>query len=142
MENGELRKILHEKGLKVTPQRMAVLGAVKEMKNHPTVEMILDHIHDENPNIAVGTVYNILETFVRNGIVNKVNTDEDAMHYDGITSMHHHLYSPDTGRIEDYMDEELNRLIEDYFSQKHIENFDIDKITLQIKGKFKNNQTN
>jgi Fur family peroxide stress response transcriptional regulator len=134
-----LRKILSEKGLKVTPQRLAVLGSIREMKNHPTVEMIFEEIRQSYPNIAMGTVYNILETFVRHGIVNKVNTDEDAMHYDGITSMHHHLYSPETGKIEDYIDEQLNKMLTDYFKQKKITDFEIDKITLQIKGKFLNN---
>ena len=134
-----IQKVLREKGLKVTPQRVAILGALHEMHNHPTAEMIIEHIRETYPNIAMGTVYNILETFVRHGIVNKVNTDEDAMHYDGVTSMHHHLYSPETGQIEDYMDEQLNKMLTDYFQEKNITNFEIEKISLQIKGKFINN---
>jgi len=43
---------LIEKGLKVTPQRIAVLEAILEMSNHPTVENIIDSIRKEQPNIS------------------------------------------------------------------------------------------
>jgi Fur family transcriptional regulator, peroxide stress response regulator len=61
------------------------------------------------------------------------------MRYDPITSTHHHLYCLETDRIEDYKDQELDRMIEEYFKNKKIKNFQIKDISLQIIGNFKTN---
>ena len=60
----QITKILADKQLKITPQRIAVLKAVYTLKNHPTAEEIIKYIKKNYPNIAIGTVYNILETLV------------------------------------------------------------------------------
>lgn len=59
------------------------------------------------------------------------------MRYDGILEKHHHLYSSESERIEDYFDNDLNALIEDYFSKKKIAGFEIEEVKLQILGRFK-----
>jgi Fur family transcriptional regulator, peroxide stress response regulator len=59
------------------------------------------------------------------------------MRYDAIMEKHHHLYSLDSDRIEDYFDEDLNQILEDYFSKKHIKDFEIRDIKLQLIGTFK-----
>lgn len=38
------RKVLKEKGLKVTPQRVAIFEAITHLKNHPTAENIIAYI--------------------------------------------------------------------------------------------------
>jgi Fur family peroxide stress response transcriptional regulator len=50
---------------------------------------------------------------------------------------HHHLYSSESDRIEDYQDDELNDIIQKHFENKEIPGFVIDDIKLQIIGKFK-----
>lgn len=124
-------------GLKVTPQRLAVLEAILTLPGHPSAEKIIAEVHKRHPGIATGTVYNILETFSEKGIVIKVKTDKDAMRYDAIMDKHHHLYSMDSERIEDYFDEDINNLLEDYFRAKKIEGFEIKDIKLQLIGTFK-----
>ncbi len=131
-----LRKILHENGLRITPQRLEVLNTILQLKNHPTAEQIIASIQVKNPNIAVGTIYKTLETFVNCGLIKKVKTDDDFMRYDAITEMHHHLYSSKSERIEDYFDEELNRILTEYFSDNKILNFRIEDLKLQIIGRF------
>jgi Fur family peroxide stress response transcriptional regulator len=136
MNLNELRKSLINNELKVTPQRVAVLEALSELDNHPTAENIIQFVNEHHPHIAVGTVYNILDAFVEKGIVRKVKTDKDIMRYDAITENHHHLYCFESDRIEDYYDEDLNKLISKYFLKKRIPDFEIEDIKLQIIGKF------
>jgi len=62
------------------------------------------------------------------------------MRYDAVLSNHHHLYCAETDRIEDYEDDKLNQLINDYFKNNKITNFKIEDIKLQITGKFKSNK--
>ncbi len=138
MSFSELQQALKEKGLKVTPQRMLIFEAVHVLANHPTAEMITDYVRKTHANIAVGTVYKVLETLADNGLITKVQTESDSMRYDAIIEQHHHLHCAETDKIEDYFDPELNDLIENYFNQKKIPNFTIENFKLQIKGKFKN----
>lgn len=133
----DIRQLLFENGLKITPQRVAVYEAITKMKNHPNAENIIDYIKEIYPNIAVGTVYNTLETFVEKGIITRMKTAGDVMRYDGITKRHQHLYSADSKRIEDYYDDEINEFITEYMNRKKIPNFTIEDISVQIIGQFK-----
>ena len=123
-------------GLKITPQRIAVLEAVIELGNHPTAENVIEFIKTNHPNIATGTVYKTLETFVAKGLIKKVKTDRDIMRYDGMTDPHHHLYCSSSNRIEDFKDPELLKMIGQYFETHNIPNFKIEDIKLQIIGEF------
>ena len=67
----------------------------------------------------------------------KVKTEKDIMRYDAIVDNHHHLYCTDTDKIEDYHDEAITRLLEDYFKNHPIKRFAIQDIKLQITGQFK-----
>ena len=124
--------------LKVTPQRIAVLEALQNLKDHPTADKIKEYVVKNHPNIAVGTIYKTLETFVEKGLVKKVKTEKDVMRYDSILEKHHHLYCEDTERIEDFFDDELNNMLEKYFKKKRIPNFKVKDIKLQIIGTFNN----
>jgi Fur family peroxide stress response transcriptional regulator len=134
--HANFRENLKDKGLKVTPQRVAIFDAIIELDNHPTAEDIIEFIKKNHPNISVGTVYKVLDTFVENNFIKKVKTEKDVMRYDPHLTNHHHLYCSETERIEDFEDEILNALINDYFKQNKIENFKIKDIKLQITGKF------
>jgi Fur family transcriptional regulator, peroxide stress response regulator len=131
---------LLEKGLKVTPQRLAILEAIYSLNNHPTAESITEFIREEHPNIAIGTVYKVLNTLVDHSLVKRVKTESDSMRYDGILDQHHHLYCADSDRIEDYHDEELDHLLVNYFKDRRIPGFQIEEVKLQIKGRFAKDQ--
>ena len=133
-----IREQLKQKGLKVTPQRIAIYEAVVELKNHPTAENIIDYIKKNHPNISVGTVYKVLDLLVDNLLLKKVKNEKDVMRYDAVMQQHHHLYCTESERIEDFDDPELNKIIIKYFENKKIKGFKIKDITLQITGEFKN----
>ena len=136
MSSSQLRKSISDKGLKITPQRVAVLEAFERLKHHPTTDQVIGFIRNYHPNIATGTVYKTLETFVEKGILCRVKTDRDIMRYDPVLTPHHHLYCETSGRIEDYLDEDLNDLLNEYFKNKGIPEFEIKEVILQIKGNF------
>lgn len=129
-------------GLKITPQRLAVLDSITLMNNHPTAEEIINLVRKMQPNIAVGTVYNILETLEQKDIIKKVKTEAGVFRYDGVTEHHHHLYCQESDRIADYIDEDLDSILRDYFSRKKPTNFKIEEIKLQINGKFLSDEGN
>lgn len=131
----DIRKKFSEKGLKITPQRLIILEAIYNLNNHPTAERIIEYIRKSHPNIAIGTVYKVLDTLVENDLIKKVKTDRDIMRYDPIMENHHHVYHSDSEKIEDYFDDELNELLVKYFKEKKIPDFKIEEIRLQIIGR-------
>jgi Fur family transcriptional regulator, peroxide stress response regulator len=136
MDKDRIIAALKKCGLKVTPQRIAVFDAAINLNNHPTAENMIDYIKTNHPNIATGTVYKNLETLVKCGIIKKVKTDNDIMRYDAIIEKHHHLYCAESERIEDFRDEALDEIIDNYLTNKKIPNFKIEDIKLQLVGKF------
>ena len=132
----QIKDKLAEKGLKVTPQRIAVLEAIYALKNHPTVEMIMEHIKDTHPGIASATVYKVLDALEENQLISRVKTEKDIKRFDGVVENHHHLYSTESDEIEDYVNEDLDQLLADFFQKNHIDDFEIKEIKLQINGKF------
>lgn len=141
MDIADFKNKLSEKGLKITPQRIAILEAIVKLNNHPTADRIIEFIRTNHPNVAVGTVYKVLDTLAEKKIIRKVKTDKDIMRYDAVTENHHHLYCSESDKIEDYIDLELNNLIDKYFKKKKIPNFKIEDIKLQISGKFTNQKS-
>ncbi|WP_159517838.1 Fur family transcriptional regulator [Sunxiuqinia indica] len=131
-----IRNQLSDKGLKVTPQRIAILEAVYGVGGHPTADNIIEHIRKNNPNIASGTVYKVLDTLIENKLIRRVTTDRDVMRYDGVMGKHHHLYCTECDLIEDYIDEELDTVLREYFKNREIKGFHIKEFVLQIKGTF------
>ena len=132
----DFRQHLKQRGLRVTPQRIIVLEAVHKLDHHPTADQIIASIRKSHPNIARGTVYKVLDILSENRLINKVKTENGIMRYDGVLQKHHHLYCAESDRIEDYVDEELDAMLEEYFSRKGIKGFKIEDIILQLKGRF------
>lgn len=137
--NQLIREKLKEKGLKVTPQRVAIYEAIVQLKNHPTADNVIEYTKKNHPNISIGTVYKVLDSLVENNLLKKVKTEKDIMRYDAVISNHHHLYCAETDRIEDFEDKKLNEIINNYFNTHRIKNFKIHDIKLQITGEFNTN---
>jgi Fur family peroxide stress response transcriptional regulator len=132
----QIKDKLVEKGLKVTPQRMAILEAIYTLNNHPTAEMIMNYIKDTHPGISSATIYKVLDALEENQLIKRVKTDKDIKRYDGMVEKHHHLYSSESEEIKDYLNSELDALLADFFKKHKIENFEIDEKRLQINGRF------
>lgn len=141
-DDSHIKKMITDAGLKVTPQRLMVLRALYEMNNHPSAEQVLEFIRRANPHMGTGTVYNILEVFADKGVIKRVKSEKGILRYDPIRESHHHLYCTDTEKIEDYYDKELSELLDDYFSKRRIQGFEIDEISLHIIGKYNINRKN
>lgn len=129
----EIKEIFHQKGLKTTPQRIAVYYALSELK-HPCAEDVLKHVRETHPTVTTGTIYNVLDSLVKTGLITKVHTDDNKMYFDWDTSEHQHLYFEDTQHIADYREPGLNQMIREYFDTHHIPGFRMKEIKIQIVG--------
>jgi len=132
---------LKERGLKVTPQRIAVLEVLIENKTHPNADSLIKLIRKDNPSISVGTIYNILDTLVAKGIIAKVMTEDNSMRYDPQTFDHHHIFIKGSDEIVDYFDEDLSKMVKEYLKDKgDLSEIDIERIDISIIGNRKNSK--
>ena len=135
----EIIQKLNAVGLKITPQRVAVMKTLMTLKNHPTADDLFTEVSKTMPGLSPTTIYNTLDSFVEKGLVKRVKTDADIMRYDAITEHHHHLYCAVSDRMEDYFDPELDQMLIDYFQKKQIRGFNLHDIRLQLMGNFNEN---
>lgn len=97
MEN--LIQRLRDQGIAVTPQRLAVLGILKERRDHPSAEDIFQEVRRQLPAMSFNTVYKTLEVLCQKGMAIKVNPLHEVARYDGITAPHAHLICRQCHRI-------------------------------------------
>lgn len=103
-----LRRQLNKAGLRVTPQRIAILRTICQSKAHPTAAMVYEEIRKRHPNIALGTIYYTLERLVDSGIVTTIGAvGDDQVHYDGDTTFHSHLACLSCQKIIDIQSPDL-----------------------------------
>lgn len=108
----EIAKILRDRGLKVTPQRMAIYSVLINTKSHPSAETIFKTLEPKNPTMSLATVYKTLESFKETGLVNEINLGDGFSRYDGITEFHPHVICTKCGNVIDAQLENINPLIE------------------------------
>jgi len=93
--------ILKKAGLQKRPQRIAVVQYMMSTKSHPSADEVLEHVRKTHPTVSRATVYNVLHTLARHGIIRQCAIKPGAALYDGRTDPHHHFVDEDTGEIYD-----------------------------------------
>lgn len=131
----ECRERLQTAGLKVTHQRLLLFRALCGTTGHPDADTLYNTLRDEQPSLSLGTVYRVLDTFVTAGLSSRFVGDDGKMRFDANLTPHHHLICEDSNEISDFVDEELNTLLSDYFRRKPVEGFEVQNFHLHIHGK-------
>jgi Fur family peroxide stress response transcriptional regulator len=80
-----------DKGIKLTPQRVAILDYLEGNNNHPSAEEIYAAIKENFPTMSFSTVYSTLETLRKRGELLELTIDPERRRYDPDTGNHHHL---------------------------------------------------
>lgn len=96
---------LRKAGLKITPQRRAIIEIFEKNPHHPTAEQVYVEIKQKMPDISLTTVYNTLNELNNLGELDVVrDIHEPSNRYDPNTEDHNHLYCLSCGRIIDLSD--------------------------------------
>ena len=88
-------------GMKLTPQRLAILECLDGNGNHPSAEEIYRDVSQKFPTMSLATVYNTLETLRERGNIRELTIDPHKKRFDPNTEPHHHLICTKCKRIED-----------------------------------------
>lgn len=88
------------RGLKMTPQRRAIVDYLQNATNHPTAEEVLQAVNQKFPLTSRATVYNTLNWLKEAGMVKEV-MEGGCLRFDPNTSEHHHFVCRGCGKVED-----------------------------------------
>lgn len=127
--------LLHTHKLKATKGRVAVYGVLNEY-GHASADMILERIRTDFPEVTVATVYNVLESFVKCGLVARRLSQGTRMLFDVNNYEHVHLYDSESGALKDYDDSALVQLVKDYLAGRNIDGFKMESVDIQLIGRF------
>ena len=95
-------KLLKEKDISPSVQRIRVLEYLQNSKNHPTIDNIYNDLVKEIPTLSKTTVYNILKLFSEKNVARTFRIGNNEARYDGDTSIHGHFKCNKCGIIYDF----------------------------------------
>jgi Fur family peroxide stress response transcriptional regulator len=88
-------------GLKVTPQRRAILKYLEGNTSHPSADVIYRALLKEHPNLSFATVYNTVSKLVEKGEIRVLDIDPGKKRFDPCTDNHGHFYCTVCGNVFD-----------------------------------------
>ncbi|MDT7777869.1 MAG: Fur family transcriptional regulator, peroxide stress response regulator [Acidobacteriota bacterium] len=113
-------------GLKLTPQRFAVLDYLLSTLEHPTAEQIHRDLNRRFPRASRATVYNTLIALCDAGLVHEIYMDEAVARYDANVEPHHHFVCRVCGQLEDVPLSAVGRLSRfDLQGGYRVENYEV-----------------
>jgi Fe2+ or Zn2+ uptake regulation protein len=94
---------LKKAGLKLTPQRIAIVRELADDRSHPTAQSLFERLRPAFPTMSFATVYNTLDTLTRCGLVQPMGTLDvgGGVRFDPNTDPHHHAVCDACGAIHD-----------------------------------------
>ena len=95
---------LKRAGLKLTPQRIALVRLFAGDVSHPTAQDLFERLRPSFPSMSFATVYNTLDALARAGLAGTVRLPGkrgDAARFDPNTDPHHHAVCDACGSVLD-----------------------------------------
>lgn len=105
MAAGQLQEAIGElkaKGVRMTPQRHAILAYLMNTMSHPSADEIYRALESRFPNMSVATVYNNLRVFKKTGLVRELTYGDSSSRFDANMTDHYHVICTECGKIEDF----------------------------------------
>jgi Fur family transcriptional regulator, peroxide stress response regulator len=106
----DLTQRCRDRGMHITPQRVAIYRALLEAEDHPSPEALFQRVRSQMPSLSLATIYKALDTLVEIGLVQEVSPLGASKRYDANLDKHHHLICTECKRVVDLYDERLDRL--------------------------------
>jgi Fur family ferric uptake transcriptional regulator len=106
-----IEKLCVDKGLRMTDQRRVVARVLSASTDHPDVEELYRRAAVVDHNISIATVYRTVRLFEEAGIISRHDFRDGRSRYEEAPEAHHdHLIDMKTGRVVEFMDDEIERL--------------------------------
>src|SRR4051812_238833 len=88
-------------GLKLTPQRLAIVRELAADESHPTAQELYDRLRPSLPTMSFATVYNTLDALSAAGLCAALALSPGSGRFDPNMQPHHHLVCDSCGAVRD-----------------------------------------
>ncbi len=126
-----LRTTLHQRGLRMTPQRQLVLDAVRAL-GHATPEQICTRVQRVAPAVNITTVYRTLDLMEELGLVRHTHLGHGAPSYSEREHEHVHLVCHGCGTIVETGPELMEQLAD---RLRDASGFELDVTHVALSGR-------
>ncbi len=107
----DVEALCQEKGLRITEQRRVIAKVLSESEDHPDVEALHERASAIDSGISIATVYRTVRLFEEAGILERHDFGDGRARYEAAAEEHHdHLIDVETGKVIEFVDEELEEL--------------------------------
>ena len=106
-----IEQLCVDKGMRMTDQRRVVARVLSNATDHPDVEELYRRSAAVDPHISIATVYRTVRLFEEAGIIARHEFRDGRARYEEAPQDHHdHLIDMKTGKVIEFMDEEIEAL--------------------------------
>ena len=105
----ELVSSLREEGLRITPQRIAIVDYLLKTEEHPSAEQIHKVVQKKYPMVSLSTVYKTLDMLKKKKLVNEIEVEGEAR-FDAHIDDHINLVCMNCGKIDDIDENSLKEI--------------------------------
>jgi Fur family ferric uptake transcriptional regulator len=104
-------EILREAGLRVTQQRVSIIGILMAANDHPSADDIYAKVRLLDDTASVATVYRTLAVLEQAGLIRKLSFEDASARYEMMPqSDHDHLVDIDSGALIEIPNDEIAAL--------------------------------
>ena len=128
----QFKRLLRDRGLKATPQRMAVHEATWNLVHASADDVAAWIAAQGTAKISAASVYNILTLLADLGVYGRRSGRGGKMVFDVRTGRHLHLYDTESGTWRDLEDEALLTWMEAHFKGRRFRGYKIDGFEVQL----------
>jgi Fur family peroxide stress response transcriptional regulator len=123
-----ISKLLQEKGVSPSIQRIKILHYIIENEHHSSVDLIYKELIHEIPTLSKTTVYNTLALFVNKKIINSIIIDNTEILYEPSQKPHAHFQC---NICKNILDIELDSNL---YGIREIETHRVEKVSIHLRG--------
>ena len=98
-------------GIRLTGQRRLIIKVLEDSKDHPDVETLFERANKIDSKVSIATVYRTVKILKNAGILEKLEFNDGRSRFEDAVRKHHdHLIDLDTGKVIEFIDEEIEHI--------------------------------
>ena len=98
-------------GIRLTGQRRLIISVLEDSKDHPDVETLFERANKIDSKVSIATVYRTVKVLKNAGILEKLEFNDGRSRFEDAVRKHHdHLIDLDTGKVIEFIDEEIEHI--------------------------------
>ncbi|MCD6579550.1 transcriptional repressor [bacterium] len=98
MKENEVREILKNSDLKITPQRLEILNYILS-NNHASAQEIREHVSKKVSSVSFSTIYYTIDKLIDTGMIIPITLEPGVVRYDTNPDPHYHIICIKCGKI-------------------------------------------